>query len=77
MLASAVDTMKSLPPQQQVVLALHYFAEIELAEIASRLGLNLDEVTAAHEEAVVAVHGAMTQAVTASSSGHSASCIQP
>jgi hypothetical protein len=59
MLAAAVACMRSLPPIQQFVLACHYHQEISLEGIADRLRLPLEQVTEAHDAAVIAVHAAL------------------
>jgi DNA-directed RNA polymerase specialized sigma subunit len=62
LLASAVGTMKSLPVLEQVVLALVHHQERSLEDVAEGLGLPLDEVTAAYESGVLAVHAALARA---------------
>ena len=61
MLAVAVDTMKSLPPLQQLVLACHFYEGVPLEDIAAGLRIALDEVTEVHNLAVVAVHAALAR----------------
>ena len=69
MLAVAVDTMKSLPPLQQLVLACHFYEGVPLEDIAAGLRIALDEVTEAHDLAVVAVHAALARSADAEGAG--------
>jgi len=62
LLAAAVDTMKSLPPVQQAVLAYHFYEGVPLEDIAAGLGIAMDEVTAAYESGVLAVFRTLRRA---------------
>jgi RNA polymerase sigma factor (sigma-70 family) len=62
LLAAAVDTIRTLPEEVQIVLALRYYSQAEPAEIASLLNRTADEVAVFHMRGITAVRAAMVQA---------------
>lgn len=62
LLGTVAMTIRDLDPDQQVVLALHYFEGIQLQEVARMMGLSESRVSQLHARAVIAVH---TEMVTA------------
>jgi RNA polymerase sigma factor for flagellar operon FliA len=61
-LESAVGAIRKLPEEHQAVLALRYFYNMELREVAMRLALPDARVSQLHVEAVLAVHAVMFEA---------------
>ena len=55
MLSAAINTMRSLPAIQQVVLAHRYHQQRSLEYLAA----GLEVVSRAHDEDVIAVHAAL------------------
>lgn len=62
MLGTVAMTIRDLDPDQQVVLALHYFEGIQLQEVARMMGLSESRVSHLHAKAVLAVHAEMVTA---------------
>lgn len=62
-LAAATAVTAGLPPQAQVLLAMRYYADRSLAEVAQILGLDPAEAGRLHTSAVLAVHDAMLKMV--------------
>jgi RNA polymerase sigma factor for flagellar operon FliA len=62
MLATFVDTVKTLPNEIQVILALHYFSRLDLRKIADLLGLPESRVSQLHADGAIAVKDSLTQA---------------
>lgn len=58
-LGTVVDTVRSLPDEEQVVLALHYFSGQQLQEVARSMGISESRASALHAKAVLAVHSEM------------------
>lgn len=61
-LTTVVGTIRDLDPDQQVVLALHYFQGIQLQEVARIMGLSESRVSQLHAKAVLTVHAEMVDA---------------
>lgn len=59
LLTTVTMTIRDLDPEQQVVLALHYFEGIQLQEVARVMGLSESRVSQLHAKAVLAVHEQM------------------
>jgi RNA polymerase sigma factor (sigma-70 family) len=64
-LAGFTAAFGRLDPEVQVVLALRYFRERSVEEIAEALRCPVARVTAMHDEGVKAVHGALLRSVAA------------
>jgi RNA polymerase sigma factor for flagellar operon FliA len=62
-LQSVTSTVGSLSLPQQAVLALHYFAGMELKEVASVLDITESRASHLHTDAVLLVHSAMARVV--------------
>lgn len=62
LLHTVTMTIRDLDPEQQVVLALHYFEGIQLQEVAKVMGVSESRVSQLHAKAVLAVHGQMMSA---------------
>lgn len=62
MLATFVDTVRKLPNELQVVLALYYFSRLDLRKIAEVLGLPESKVSQYHADAALAVKDSLTKA---------------
>jgi RNA polymerase sigma factor for flagellar operon FliA len=60
--AAATGAIQSLPPEQQMVVALRFYGEMEFREIAELLEIREARVSQLHEEGVAAVHEAMIHA---------------
>jgi len=56
------QVVRELPKPEQTVLALHYFAGLELREVARMLGLTESRASRLHTEAVLRVHAALLAA---------------
>ncbi len=61
--STVADTLRNLPPLQQVVIALRYHSGIELQVIAAELGVSLSVIREAHTDAVLEIHAAMLSRV--------------
>jgi RNA polymerase sigma factor for flagellar operon FliA len=61
-LSQVVETVKSLPEEEQAVLALHYFSGLQLQQVASSMGISESRASALHANAVLAVHANMVTA---------------
>lgn len=59
--ASAIET---LPVEQQVVVALHYYRGLQLQEIARSMGITESRASQLHAKAVLTIHDAMVVAAT-------------
>lgn len=57
-----IDTVKSLPVEEQVVIALHYYSKLGLKHIAEELQLSEIQVSHLHSSGVIAVKNALTNA---------------
>lgn len=62
MLATFVGTVRSLPIEMQVILALHYFSKLDLRKIAELLGIPESRVSQYHADAAIAVKDSLTEA---------------
>jgi RNA polymerase sigma factor for flagellar operon FliA len=63
-LSGVVAVIRTLAPDQQAVLALHYHNGLKLQEIAFALGITETRASQLHADAVLAVHAAMLDAAT-------------
>lgn len=61
-LGTVVDTVRALPGEEQVVLALHYFHGQQLQEVARSMGISESRASQLHAKAVLAVHAEMVTA---------------
>lgn len=61
-LASVVDVIRTLPREEQAVLALHYFNGLQLQQVAKALGIPDSRASQLHAAAVLTVHQAMVKA---------------
>lgn len=61
-LASVVDVIRTLPGEEQAVLALHYFNGLQLQQVAKRMGIPESRASQLHAAAVLTVHEAMVSA---------------
>lgn len=61
-LASVVDVIRTLPRDEQTVLALVYFNNMQLQQVAKALGVPDSRVSELHASAVLTVHQAMVKA---------------
>lgn len=59
LLEAAVDVIRTLPGEQQVVVALHYHRGFQLQEVAKMLGITESRASQLHARAVLVVHEAM------------------
>lgn len=64
MIALFVQTVRSLPVEEQVVIALHYYSKLDLKHIAEELDLSELEVSQLHSSGVSAVKLALTDAAS-------------
>ncbi len=58
----AVEVIRTLPGEQQVVVALHYHKGFQLQEVAKMLGITESRASQLHARAVLVVHQAMRDA---------------
>ncbi len=58
----AVNVIRTLPGEQQVVVALHYHKGFQLQEVAKMLGITESRASQLHARAVLVVHEAMRDA---------------
>lgn len=63
LLSVVVDTVKTLSKEQQVILAMHYFLELDLQEVADRIGLHASKTSRLHTAAVMTVYAALSKAI--------------
>lgn len=68
MLKHAADVIRTLPQDQQVVLALHYYEALEIRSVARELGITESRASQLHTKAVLTIRQALLEA--ASESGH-------
>ncbi len=61
-LTTVVDTVETLPDEEPVVLALHYFHGQQLQEVARTMGISESRASQLHAKAVLAVHAEMLTA---------------
>ncbi len=61
-LSSVVDVIRTLPREEQAVLALHYFNGLQLQQVSKVLGIPDSRTSQLHASAVLTVHQAMLQA---------------
>lgn len=59
-----IETVKSLSVEEQVVIALHYYSKINIADIAKELQISEPEVIKLHSSGVKAVKYALTEAAS-------------
>lgn len=61
-LDSVVGAIRTLPPEMQTVIALHYHRGHQLQDVARRMGITESRASQLHAKAVLAVHDAMRDA---------------
>ncbi len=61
-LAAVVTTVRSLPDEEKIVLALHYYRGQQLQEVAASMGISASRASQLHAKAVLAVHAQMLTA---------------
>jgi RNA polymerase sigma factor (sigma-70 family) len=63
-LGAALRAVRSLPGEQQLVLAMRYFHGLPLADVAEAFGITAGQVRELHEDAILRVHEAMLAAAS-------------
>jgi len=63
LLEEVVATLAALPPQQQLVMTLHYFEGNQLQHVARLMGITETLASQLHADAVLAVHSVLIAAV--------------
>lgn len=58
LLAATVSVIQSLPPEEQAVIALHYYRGLQLQQVARTLGITESRASQLHAQAVLAIHAA-------------------
>lgn len=66
MLRHATDVMRTLPQDQQVVLALHYYEALEIRSVAHELGITESRASQLHTKAVLTIRQALLEAASES-----------
>jgi RNA polymerase sigma factor for flagellar operon FliA len=69
------QTMSTLPPRDALVLYLHYFEELSLAEIAELLHIGASRASGLHARSLAELHGALADAVGAAAADGASSFI--
>lgn len=64
MLSVAAESIKNLPEDQQVVLALHYYNALEIRSVAVELGITESRASQLHTKAVLTIREALKKAAT-------------
>jgi RNA polymerase sigma factor FliA len=59
-----INTVKTLPIEEQVVIALHYYTKLDLKHVAEELQISEVQVSQLHNSGVSAVKAALTYAAT-------------
>lgn len=62
LLRVVVDTVRTLPVDQQAVIALHYHAGMRLQQVAATMGITESRASGLHAKAVLTVHRALADA---------------
>lgn len=63
-LSRVTTTIARLSPDQQVVLALHYYRGMQLQQVAKAMGITESRASQLHARAVLSVHAAMVDSAT-------------
>ncbi len=58
-LSATVEAIRTLPLEQQAVIAMRYHQGLQLQEVAARLGVTESRASTLHTEAIIAVHDFM------------------
>lgn len=66
MLECAASVIRTLPQDQQVVLALHYYEALEIRAVALELGITESRASQLHTRAVLTIKQALAEAATES-----------
>lgn len=66
MLKHASDVIRTLPQDQQVVLALHYYEALEIRAVARELGITESRASQLHTKAVLTIRQALVEAASES-----------
>jgi len=62
MINTFVSTLKTMSPESQVVIVLHYYSKLDLRKVAEELNLPETKVSQIHSNAIVAVREALMDA---------------
>lgn len=62
LLRVVVETVRTLPYDQQAVVALHYHTGMKLQEVAAAMGITDSRASGLHAKAVLAIHQALADA---------------
>lgn len=64
MLGQVVTIIRTLAPEQQTVIALHYHRGLQLQEVAQAMGITESRASQLHAKAVLTIHAAMREAAS-------------